>query len=147
MSYTGGKYINTQWKVVVGTTDLSDHAFDVQIGDESEKVEVSGFSAARTREYLQGLRDQNVTVQFRNDFGSNSVFHTLEPLYSGGSAFDFYVQPFSSLGTSYPLNPLYGGTAQLFSFPVGAALNEVGEITVEFAPSSNSTFQWGTVAP
>lgn len=147
MAYTGGKYANVEWKVSINGVDLSNHAFDVQIGDEKEKLDASGFSALRAKDWLQGQSDQNITVSFRNDFGTASVFHTIQPLYSGGSIFPVFVQPFSSSGTSYPLNPVYGGTAQVFSFPVGAALNEVGEITTEFAPASNSSFTWGTVAP
>ena len=140
------KFINADWKVSVNGTVLSDHAFDIQIGDEREAVDVSGFSPTRTREYLQGLADQSVTVSFLGDFGTSSVHQTIYPLYTGGSLFQFYVQPDSDAGTS-TTNPVYGGTASVFSYPMGATLNERSELVVEFRPSSNSSFSWGTVAP
>lgn len=140
------KFINTDWKVVVNNRDLSDHAFDVQIGDEKERIEVSGFSPTGTREFLPGLSEQNVTVQFLGDFGSASVHQTIEPLYSGGSVFPFFVQPDSDAGTS-STNPIYGGSASVFSYPVGATLNQRNELTVVFSPAPGSEFSWGTVAP
>jgi hypothetical protein len=60
--------------------------------------------------------------------------------------FPFYVQRHSDLGTS-STNPLYGGTASIYSFPFGATLNEREEISIEFAPATGSTFNWGTVFP
>lgn len=141
-----GKFISTDWKVMVAGVNLSDHAFDVQIGDEAERVDVSGFSPSGTREYLPGLKDQSVTVQFLMDFGTASVHQTIQPLYSGGSIFQFYVQPDSDAGTS-TTNPIYGGSASVYSYPPSATLNERGELTIEFRPATNSSFSWGTTAP
>lgn len=143
------KFLSTDWKVVVNGVVLSDHAFDVQIADEKDRVDVSGFSPTGTREFLPGLSDQSVSVQFLADFkaaAAGAVHATIYPLYSGGSSFPFFVQPDSDVGTS-ATNPIYGGTAQVFSYPMGATLNERAEQTVEFAPAPNSTFAWGTVAP
>jgi hypothetical protein len=139
-----GKYLSTDWRVVVNNVELSDHAFDVQIADEKEKVDVSGFGG--NKEFLAGQRDANVTVQFLNDFGTASVFGVLQPLYESGTVFPFYVQPFNDGGTAGPEDPKYGGTANIFSLPVGAALNARGELTAEFASAPNSDFTWGTAA-
>ena len=140
------KFISTDWKVSVNGVDLSDHAFDVQIGDEKDRIDVSGFSPTGTREYLPGLADQSITVQFLQDFGTAEVHQTIYPLYSGGSVFAVYVQPDSDAGTA-DTNPVYGGTSSVFSYPVGATLNERTEVTVEFRPASNASYSWGTVAP
>jgi len=143
------KSLATDWKVVANGVVLSDHAFDVQIADEKDRVDVSGFSPTGTREFLPGLAEQGVDVQFLADFKSaaaGAVHATLYPLYTGGSSFPFYVQPDSDAGTS-ATNPIYGGTAQIFSYPMGATLNERLEQTVSFAPAPNSSFAWGTVAP
>ncbi len=142
-----GKYLNTDWRVVVDEVDLSDHAFDVQIADEKDKVDVSGFGGSR--EFLPGLRNETVTVQFLNDFGTaspGSVFWTLQPLYESGTAFSFYVQPFNESGTAGSTDPKFGGSASIYSLPVGATLNERGELTAEFSPAPNSEFTWGTAA-
>lgn len=138
------KGVATLWKVVVNNINLSAWAFDVAGADEKERVDVSGFTGYK--EFVPGTRDQNVTVQFVNDRASGGPHQTIEPLYRGGSVFPFYVQERSDLGTSAS-NPLYGGTASVFSFPFGATLNEREEISIEFAPASNSKFEWGTTFP
>lgn len=138
--------IATDWKIKVGTVDLSAWAFDVQIDDTRDKIDVSTFNPNNAKSYVPGQRDQTVTVTFRNDRGTGGPHQTLEPLYRGGSTFAFFVQPDSDLGTS-ATNPLYGGTASLYGFPTSATLNEVEEVEIEFSPASNSVFNWGTVAP
>lgn len=138
------KEVATLWKVVVNNVDLSAWAFDVAGADEREKIDVSGFTGYK--EYKPGARDQNVTVQFVNDITSGGPHQTMEPLYKSGTVFPFYVQRHSELGTS-ATNPIYGGTASLYSFPFGATLNEREELSVEFAPSSGATFNWGTAFP
>jgi hypothetical protein len=138
------KSVARLWKVMVNNVDLSTHAFGVEGMDEKAKVDVSGFGG--TKEYLPGVRDQTVTVSFLNDRAANSVHATLKALYESGSAFPFYVQPDSSAGTSVT-NPIFGGTASLYSFPFGASLDEREEMEIEFSPATSSGFQWGTVAP
>ncbi len=140
------KHISTKWKVVANNTDLSSWAFDVQGADEKEKIDVSGFNATGSKEYLPGTRDETVTVQFVNDRASGGPHQTLLSLYQSGTAFKFYVQPDMTAGTD-ATNPIYGGTASLYSFPFSATLNQREEMTVEFSPAPNSVFEWGTVAP
>jgi hypothetical protein len=136
----------TDWKVVVNSVVLSNWAFDVAVEDTKERLEVSGFNPTGSREYVPGLSEQVVTVQMRNDMASGGPFATIRPLYEGGSAFPFFVQRDSDAGTS-ATNPIYGGTASVFSFPIAATLNEVEEVTYEFAPAAGATFRWGTAFP
>ena len=57
-----------------------------------------------------------------------------------------YVQPFNGEGTA-PDNPVFGGTASLFTYNGGAAtLNQRAELVAEFKPAPNSAFAWGTAA-
>ena len=134
----------TRWKVVVGTTDLSNHAFQIDTPQEKEQIDMSGFGG--TREFVPGIEDATLTITFIGDFGSNSVHNTLYPLYAGGSVFPVYVQPDAASGTS-STNPIFGGSASLYSYNGGpASLNERLEVEAEFKPAPNSTFSWGTVA-
>jgi len=134
---------STDWKVVVNGTVLSSWAHDVQIEDTKEKLDASGFSPTGARTYVQGLREQTVTIQFRNDMAAGGPFQVMKPLYEGGSAFTFWVQRDSDAGTS-TTNPIYGGTASIFTFPLGVTLNEIEELEVEFSPATNAVFNWGT---
>lgn len=141
-----GKGSADNWKVVVNNVDLSSWAFDVAVDDSRDKLDITAFNANKARAFVPGLRDQTVTIQFRNDRSSGGPHATMEPLYRGGSAFPFYVLPDAALGTS-ATNPLYGGSASLYSFPTQATLNEVEDIEIEFSPASNAAFNWGTVFP
>lgn len=133
----------TRWKVVVNGVDLSTWAFDVQISDEKEKLEVSGFSPTGAREYVQGTAEQEIAISYRQDFASGGPHQTNYPLYTGGSVFKVWVQPDSVAGTS-STNPWYGGTASMYTFPMSATLNEVEETTYTYSPAPNSQFSWGT---
>jgi len=138
------KYLLTNAKVMVGTTDLSDHAFSLDTPEEAEQVDVSGFSPTRTREFLPGVITQTVTIGFLQDFGSSSVHNTLQPLFASGSAFAFYVQPDATNGTS-DTNPIFGGSAALYSYNgLSGELNARGEITATFLPATNTAFAWST---
>jgi hypothetical protein len=138
------KSVATLWRVIVNNVNLSAWAFDVAGADEKEKVDVSGFTGYK--EFVPGVREQSVTVSFVNDRAAGGPHATIEPLYKGGSVFPFQVQERSDLGTS-ATNPIYGGTASVFSFPFGATLSEREELEIEFAPASGATFNWGTAFP
>jgi len=136
------KFISTDWRVVVNNVDLSDHADSVDTPQEKEQIDVSGFGG--TREFLPGIEDATLTIEFIQDFGTAKVHQTVYPLYSGGSTFPIYVQPSRSSGTS-TTNPVYGGTASVYTYNGGAAaLNDVSKITVDFKPAPGARFSWGT---
>ena len=139
-----GKFISKDWVVKVNNVDLSDHAFNIDAPQTKDQVDVSGFNAAGTKEFLPGTEDATITVQFLQDFASNKVHQTLQPLYDSGSSFPILIQPLSAAGTS-STNPTLSGTANLFTYNGAAAtLNQRGEITAEFKPAANSRFAWAT---
>lgn len=141
------KFLITDVKVVVNNVNLSDHADSVDTPAESEQIEVSSFSPSRTREFLPGLAEQTIEIEFLQDFAAGKVHATLYPLYSGGSSFPLFVQPDSDAGTS-STNPIFGGTAVLFSYNgLSGGLNDPSKMTATFKPAPNATFVWGTVAP
>jgi len=115
--------------VRVNNVNLSNHAFDVQITDEKDQIDVSGFSPTGRREFLPGNQDQTIAVSFLMDFDSGSVHPTIWPLYEGGSSFPILVQPDSDAGTS-STNPTYSGTAVVFQYSPSATLNERLEMFV-----------------
>ena len=141
-----GKGSADNWGVYVNNVNLSSWAFDVAVDDSRDKLDITAFNPNKARAFVPGLRDQTVTIQFKNDRSTGGPHATMEPLYRGGTAFPFYVIPDAALGTS-ATNPIYGGSASLYSFPTQATLIEVEEIEIEFSPASNSAFNWGTVFP
>ena len=140
------KFLNTDVKVVVAGQDLSDHAFNIDTPQVKPQVDVSGFNPTRTTEYLPGLADQTITVQFRQDFAASKVHATLQPLYAGGSVFVVYVQPTS--GTVSATNPAFGGSATMYDYNgLAGALNASSDMTVNFKPAPGSRFAWGSTVP
>jgi hypothetical protein len=137
------KFISKDWRVVINGVTLSDHAFDVQIENVKEQIDVSGFSPLGTLEFLPGPQDQTITVSFLNDFDSGKVHATIWPLYEGGSSFPILIQPDSDAGTTSS-NPTYSGTAVCFNYPTSATLGERAETVVEFKPAPNSSFDWSS---
>ena len=140
------KFLLTDVKVMVNNVNLSDHAFNIDTPSTKPQVDVSGFNPNSTMEYLPGLADQTITVQFRSDFAAASVHATLAPLYQGGSVFPIYVSPTS--GTPSATNPVFGGSATMYDYNgLSGALNADAEMTVTFKPAPGSLFSWGTVPP
>ncbi len=135
------KFVSTDWKVLINSVDLSTYAFDVQIADEKEQIDVSGFSPTGRKEFVPGVQDQAITVSFLQSFSSGGPHATIWPLYEGGSSFPVLVQPDSDAGTTSS-NPTYSGTANVFSYPPTGTLNERSEVVVEFKPAANSLFDW-----
>jgi hypothetical protein len=141
------KFLLNDVKVVINGVDLSSHAFNVDTPSAKTEVDVSGFNPNGTKEYLPGLADQTITVQFENDFAAASVHATLNGLYNSGSAFPMFLQPVSAAGTS-ATNPIFGGSANLYSYNgLSGALEARSDTTATFRPAPGSLFAWGTVAP
>jgi hypothetical protein len=134
----------TDWKVVLNGVTLSGFAHEVQIEDEKEQLDASGFNATNSKTYVPGSRDQSVTIGFRMSYGANEPFNVVKLLYQNNTNFGFYLQPDSDTATT-TTNPIYGGTANIYQLPVGASLGEVEEFEVILRPATNSVWDWGTV--
>ncbi len=133
------KYLLTNAGVLVNSVDLSNHAFSLDTPEEAEQVDVSGFSATRTREFLPGVIDQTITIGFLQDFAGSSVHDTLNGLFSGTSTFPIKVYAVGTTGTNF------GGTASLYSYNgLSGELNARGEVSATFKPASNSLFAWSS---
>src|SRR3954468_3742292 len=126
------KFISSDVYVQVAGTTLSNWAFKVDIPLQKEKVEVSGFNSAGSREFLPGQSTEEFVISFRQDFGSSAVDQTLWPLYNTGTAFVVNVKPTSATVSS--TNPQYSGTCNLYEYhPLDADLGNASETSVTFA--------------
>ena len=140
------KFLLKDVKVMVGTVDLSSHAFNVDTPGTKEQVDVSGFSTTGSREFLPGLADESIVIQFENDFAASQVHATLEPIYRNGTTTLVYVTPTSAAVSA--TNPAFGGQGVLFDYNgLSGALNARSETTATFKPAPGGTFQWSATAP
>src|SRR4029077_20779173 len=111
-----------------------------------EQVDVSGFSTTGSREFLPGLADDSIVIQFENDFADSQVHATLEPLYRNGTTTLVYVVPTSAAVSA--TNPAFGGQGVLFDYNgLSGALNARSETTATFKPAPGGVFQWSATAP
>ena len=138
------KFILQDGSVTVSGTDLSDHAFNVDLPQEREQIDVSGFNSTGAKSFLPGSTDATATVQFLQDFAANKVHQTLEPLYRNSSTFALIIKPTSSSVSA--TNPAFQGTAALFSYNgLSGNLGDRSEITAVFKSADNlAPLAWAT---
>lgn len=139
-----GKYVMLNTQVTVNGTDLSDHAHTVTVTDTAAQVDVTAMDSNGYTQYLRGLKDATITVDFYSDFAAASVHSTLNPLYSGGSSFPLTIVPDSTSPVS-ATNPRGTMLAQLYDYsPVSGQVGNAATFTATFR-NAGSGITWGTV--
>lgn len=137
------KVVLVDASVVINSVDLSDHVQKVTIDSKKDTVEVTSMGAS-SKEYLLGLGDATIAVDFFQDFAASSVDATLYPLHHASSVFPIEIKP-TSAGVS-GTNPSYSGT---FILPEYTALDgQVGAasvLSVTFQNASQTGIVRGTV--
>lgn len=137
------KYLLTDGYVSINGTDLSDHAHSLDTPQEKERVDVSGFNSAATKEFLPGSKDESAIIGFLQDFAANKVHATLEPLFRLNSTFAFEIRPTSTVVSA--TNPRFWGTASLFQYNgLSGEISNRGEMTAELRPATSTGFAWAT---
>lgn len=137
-----GKVVLTDVKVTVNSIDLSDHVQRVIVDSKKDTVEVTSMGAA-SKEYLLGLGDGTIQIDFFQDFGAGSVDATLEPLHTGSSVFPVEVIPTSAPVS--PTNPSYSGTFILPEYsPLNGQVGAASTMSVTFQNASQSGITRGT---
>lgn len=117
---------------VAGTAyNLSDHCSQVALEDTAEEVDVSSFGPAQYREFLQGMKDANVTATLFNDYASGNVDSCLSACYSSATAFTVNVWPNGT--TTSATNPKFTISAQSYSYsPINGAVGDANSTDVTF---------------
>jgi hypothetical protein len=135
------KEVLTRASVMVNSVDLSDHASSVEISSDADEVDVTSFSASRFKEFIPGMADATVTVDFFNDHAAGSVADTLQPLFTSGGTFPLRVKP-DIQGTV-----VYTMTARLYSYPsLAGAVGEANTLSVTFRNAGTLGIARGSVA-
>jgi hypothetical protein len=78
---------------------LSDHVKKCEFNIKWDRVDVSSMGITY-KQYLLGLGDAQISVDFFNDFAAGSVYATLQPLAGSNTPFEVEVIPDSTLATS-----------------------------------------------
>jgi len=96
------KIVLTNPSITIGGVDLSDHINNITLETKYDIIETTTFgSTAKTR--VAGLADNQITLDFMQDFAASSVEATIYPLL--GTSTSIVIKPVA--GTTTTTNPQY----------------------------------------
>jgi len=116
---------------MVDAVDLSNFARSVEFSSEHERVDVSGFNATGSNEYLTGPTEQSVTVEFFGSYGTGEVHQPLYPIHRDREVVAFAWRPDQTAPAS-ATNPELRGQVQLYSYGPGATRGDTETFSVVF---------------
>jgi hypothetical protein len=126
-----GKRIALHDEITLGSTDLSNLARSWSYESEHEQVDVSGFSATGTNEFLSGQTTQSVTVEFYGSYGSGEVHDTVYPLHRDKDT-DTLTIVIDGLLDATEATATLSGLVQVPTYGAGATRGEVDTFEVTF---------------
>ena len=128
--------------ISVDGTNISDHCSSVTIETNADKVEVTGFGATH-RQYTQGLKDANISLEVFQDYAAASVDQILAPLHDSGGTFPVVVRPTSAVKSA--TNPEYTMTGVLFDYsPLQGAVGDANTTSVTISNAGTAGLARGT---
>jgi hypothetical protein len=139
------KYAVKDAVVTVNGVTLSDHASSANIEGTKDEIDVTGFTSAGYREFVDGFKNASITVDFFQDFAGSSVDQTLWPLFNtAGTTFAVEVVPAS--GAISATNPKYSMPAsKLMSYnPLSGGVGDASTTTCTFSNAGTAGLTRGT---
>jgi hypothetical protein len=131
------KFYAQDYKITVGTANLSTSLASVTLDITSDEVETTAFGSAggyRTR--IGGLKDASVSLDFHQDFGAGSIDSLLFPLL--GSTVAVKIAPTS--GTVTATNPQYEFSCLVTQYqPFAGAVGDLATLSVSWPVSGEVT--------
>lgn len=128
--------------ITVNGADLSDHVSSVEISLKKDAIDTTNFSGGG-REQIAGLKSDEFTVNFQQDFDAAEVDAILYPLWNGETEFVVTVKPRAAAVSVS--NPLYSGTCILLEYqPLAGKVGDLSETQVSF-PSQRAGISRSTV--
>lgn len=126
------KFIIQTTTVTVGGVDLSDHAQSVVVEGTADEVDVSAMTGNGFREFLLGLKDAMITVNWFQDFAAAEVDATLFPLWGSNTTFVVETKPTNAAISA--TNPAYRLTAAVMPnySPIAGAVGEASQTETVF---------------
>jgi hypothetical protein len=122
------KFFAQDYKITVGTTNLSSTINSVTLDITTDEVETTAFgSTYRTR--IGGLKDASVSLDFMQDFAAGSVDALLFPLM--GSTVAIKIAPTS--GTVTATNPEYRFDALVTQYqPFAGSIGDIASLSISW---------------
>lgn len=138
------KFIIQTTTLTVNGVDLSDHAQSVSVEGTADEVDVSAMGGNGYREWLIGLKDATITVNWFQDFAAAEVDATLFPLWGSNTPFVVETKPTS--GAISATNPAYRLTAAVMPnyAPISGAVGEASQTETAFRNAPGGTLERDT---
>lgn len=144
MASGDGKFVLENVGITVNSVDLSKDAHTATVTDTANQVDATAFGSNGYTQFLRGLKDATVTVDFYSDFASGATHPTLYPLYNSGTTFPLLIVPDSTQPVS-ATNPRGSMLASLYDYsPVSGQVGNAATFTATFR-NAGSGIVWGTI--
>lgn len=128
--------------VKVGGTDLSDHVRSVQVSMTAEDIDLTAMGAV-SREHAPGLRNDQITINFFQDFAASKVDAVLSALV--GVAAGSTVIAYANGTTASSTAPSYTMVGVLLDYnPIDVEIGAASQTSVTFVPAPGSFISRGT---
>ena len=126
----------------VNGVDLSDHVSKITIDDNRDTVDITAMGAVN-KVVTKGLGDGKITVDFFQDFASNKVHQTLQPLIGSTTPFTVEARPVNAARSA--TNPGIVMSALLFNYSaLDASVGAASTISAEFDNAAQAGITYPT---
>lgn len=117
--------------IEVNGVDFSDHVASVEVSMKKNSIDTTNFSGGG-KEAVAGLKEDEFTIDFQQDFAVGEVDAVLYPLYDEETEFTVTVRPSSGSAVS-ATNPEYSATCILLEYqPLSGKVGELSDTKVKF---------------
>ena len=127
----------TNASVTYNSVDLSNHVESVEITQTYDEVEITAMGAT-AKTYAPGLREDQVVINFFQDFAAASVDQTINGLLGSAAGAALVIKP--ATGTVSSVNPSYTATMSPYEYsPLNGKVGEANQTSVTFKPVAGSS--------
>lgn len=125
-----GKFVLKNCQIIVNGVNFSDHVSSVEVSLKKNAIDTTNFSGGG-KEAIAGLKEDEFTVDFQQDFAAAEVDATLYPLYDLETEFTVTVRP--TVAAKSVSNPEYSATCILLEYqPLSGKVGELSDTKVKF---------------
>lgn len=129
------KFVATDYAITINGTNFSTSLAAVELTVESDDTETTAFGT-EWRSRVGGLKQASVTLEFHQDFGSNSVDATLWPLLN--TLATVVIKPTSSSPSAS--NPSYTAVCLVNQYqPFASSVGDLATLSVTWPVSGTVT--------
>jgi hypothetical protein len=145
------KHAAVQRYLAINGTAISPYCRSIEITDEKDNVEVTGFTTAGYKEYVTAFADATITVELFAEFdtangviaGSQSIHTLLQPLYASGGTFNVEVRETQAAVSA--TNPKATMVAKLYAYsPIAGGVGDAAAFTAAMRNAGTAGLQWAT---